>query len=175
MAYFIVDTETDGAFAPDYSMISFACVKVDEELKTTFKATLRPISDKYDPEALQVSGFSREETLEFEDPEVVMKDFVKWLGKETKGSSAIFLSDNNGFDWSFMNYYLHKFAGKNPFGWSSRRIGDIYCGAVKDLSKNNVWKMLRVTKHSHDPLDDAMGNAEAFLSFTKDLEIKVKL
>jgi DNA polymerase III epsilon subunit-like protein len=172
MAYFIVDVETDGAYAPEYSMISFACIKIDKELQTFYKGEICPISDKYDEGALAVSGLSREETLKFRKAEEVMPEFVKWLKSVTK-STPVFVSDNNGFDWSFMNYYLHHFAGKNPFGWSSRRIGDIYCGAVCDLSKNSEWKKLRQTKHSHDPLDDVRGNAEAFIAIAEKFNLKL--
>jgi hypothetical protein len=55
--------------------------------------------------------------------------------------------------------------GHNPFGWSSRRIGDLYCGLVKDSRAQ--WKYLRKTKHTHHPVDDAKGNAEALLAMQK--------
>ena len=49
----------------------------------------------------------------------------------------------------------------NPFGFSGRRIGDLYCGFVNDTWAK--WKHLRKTRHSHNPVDDAKGNAEALL------------
>ena len=73
----------------------------------------------------------------------------------------IFVSDNLAFDWQFINYYFHRFFGRNPFGFSGRRIGDLYAGMVKDASKASDWKKYRVTKHTHNPVDDAKGNAEA--------------
>ena len=45
------------------------------------------------------------------------------------------LADNFAFDWQFINYYFHRFLGRNPFGFSGRRIGDLYAGLVKDASK----------------------------------------
>ena len=27
----------------------------------------------------------------------------------------MFISDNNGFDWQFINWYFHHFTGSNPF------------------------------------------------------------
>jgi hypothetical protein len=69
------------------------------------------------------------------------------------------------FDWQFINYYFHRFLGRNPFGFSGRRIGDLYAGLVKDAYKANDWKKYRVTKHSHNPVDDARGNAEALKKF----------
>ena len=67
-------------------------------------------------------------------------------------------------------YYFHVFYGSNPFGWSSRRIGDLYCGMVKDTFAQ--WKHLRVTKHTHHPVDDARGNAEVLLKM-KEMGLKI--
>lgn len=63
MAYIMVDVETDGPIPGDYSMISFGAVLVDEQLDKTFYGQLKPISEQYIPEALAVSGFTRQETL----------------------------------------------------------------------------------------------------------------
>jgi hypothetical protein len=69
---------------------------------------------------------------------------------------------------------MHKYCGKNVFGFSGRRIGDLYCGLVKDASKNQEWKRkYRITKHTHNPVDDAMGNAEALLTMQK-LGLRIK-
>jgi len=64
-----------------------------------------------------------------------MKKFDEWIKKVSIGK-PIFISDNPAFDWQWINYYFHKYLNKNPFGFSARRIGDIYCGMVKDASKN---------------------------------------
>jgi hypothetical protein len=43
---------------------------------------------------------------------------------------------------------------------------------VKDASKATEWKKFRITKHTHNPVDDAVGNAEALLKF-KELGLKM--
>ena len=48
----------------------------------------------------------------------------------------MFVSDNNGFDWQFVNWYFHAFLGENPFGHSSTNLGSLYKGLVKDFKKN---------------------------------------
>lgn len=168
----MVDIEADGPIPGDYSMVCFGAVLVKEPLQNTFYAKLKPISEKWVPEALTVSGFTREETLQFEDPKTAMENFAVWLGKHTKGS-PMFISDNNGFDWQFINWYFHHFLGRNPFGFSSTNLGSLYKGAVKDTFKN--FKHLRTTKHTHNPVDDAMGNAEAFLKIIQSFDIKINL
>lgn len=160
MSYFSVDIEADGPAPGLYSMISFGAVLVEPGLNRTFYAELKPISDRWVPESLSVSGFTREQTMEFVEPLAAMTQFEEWINQNTKGR-PIFIADNPGFDFSFINYYFHAFLGRNPFGFSSRRIGDLYCGAKLDAFAK--WKHLRETRHSHNALDDAKGNAEAIL------------
>ena len=171
MSIIMVDIESDGPIPGDYSMISFGAVLVKEDLSESFYGKIKPISDKWIPEALAVSGFSREETLQFEEPEKVMNDFADWL-KEVDRSRPMFFSDNNGFDWQFINWYFIHFTGKNPFGFSSSNLGSLYKGMVKDTFTN--FKHLRKTKHTHNPVDDAMGNAEALIHMKKEMGLKIK-
>lgn len=172
MSIFIVDAETDGPAPGLFSMVSFAAVKVDEELKTTFFAKTKPISEKWIPEALAISNISREEHLSYPEPKIAMFDFFDWIKKHSKGR-PVFLSDNLAFDWSFLNYYFHAYVGENPFGFSGRRIGDIYSGFEKDLFAASAWKKYRITSHTHNPVDDAIGNAEAFLTICKQNAVKI--
>jgi len=168
----MVDIESDGPIPAEYSMICFGAVIVDEPLNSTFYGKLKPVSDQWIPDALKVSGFPREEILQFDDPQAVMENFSKWLTLYCK-NQPIFISDNNGFDWQFINYYFYRFLGKNPFGYSSTNLGSIYKGLVKDTSKN--FKHLRKTTHTHNPVDDVLGNAEALLYMKKEMGLKIGL
>ena len=42
------------------------------------------------------------------------------------------------------------------------------------LYSEKKFKHLRVTKHTHDPMDDAKGNAEAMLSMIAQHDLKIK-
>ena len=172
MSYFMVDIESDGPIPGDYSMICFGAVVVEPELTRTFYGRLRPISQDWIPEALAVRGYSREETECFDDPKKVMPQFANWIGQESKGR-PFFVSDNNGFDWQFVNWYFHHFVGDNPFGFSSMNLGSLYKGLVRNTFK--TFKHLRRTKHTHNPVDDAIGNAEAMLSLINEFDLKIKL
>ena len=171
MTYVMVDVEADGRIPGDYSMISLGAVIVEPALDRTFYGRLKPISDNWLPDALAVSGFGRAETLDFDDPKGVMEMFAGWLAREIRGR-PVFISDNNGFDWQFINWYFWHFTVANPFGHSSVNLGSLYKGLVKDTSQN--FKHLRKTRHSHHPVDDAKGNAEALLAM-KDMGLKIKL
>lgn len=160
MTYVMVDVETDGPIPGDYSMVCIGAVIVEPGLSRSFYGQLKPISDRFMPEALSVSSFSREVCLAFEAPEIVMQRFHDWLSENCK-KRMLFVSDNNGFDWQFMNWYFHHFLGENPFGFSSTNLGSLYKGFERDTFVN--FKHLRETKHTHHPVDDARGNAEALL------------
>src|SRR5262245_66258942 len=100
MAYVMVDVEADGPIPGDYSMISFGAVLVKEGLEQTFYGRLKPISERWIPDALAISGFSREETLAFEDPKTVMEEFNSWIKDLTKGR-AFFISEDTGFEYYY--------------------------------------------------------------------------
>ena len=167
----VVDVEADGDLLGTNSMVCFGAVIVEDGLKRTFYGKTRPISDIYNPEALAVSGFSREQHETFDDPKEVMTAFYEWLKDNINGKPTL-ISDNNGFDASWINWYFIKYLGKNPFGWSSRRITDLICGFEKDAYFK--WKWMRDTPHTHFPIDDAKGNAEVLLKYiAKGLKLKI--
>ncbi|HEY6178638.1 MAG TPA: exonuclease domain-containing protein [Kofleriaceae bacterium] len=172
MSYVMVDIEADGPVPGLYSMISFGAVLVTPALDQTFYGQLRPISEAWVPEALAVSGFSRAQCEAFDDPREVMARFAEWIAAHA-GRRPIFISDNNGFDWSFINYYFHRFLNKNPFGHSSQNLGSLYKGVVKDAFAS--FKHLRMTAHTHHPVDDARGNAEALLRIKHEFGLKIAL
>lgn len=159
----VVDVESDGPCPGLYSMVCFGAVVVDKNLNKIFEGKIKPISNKFCQQSLSISGYTRQQHEKFDEPVDVMHKFYEWIIQSTK--SPIFISDNNGYDWQFINYYFHAFYGKNPFGWSSRRISDLWCGYKNDMHAK--WKNMRKTKHTHNPVDDALGNAEALLEMKR--------
>lgn len=91
MTCVMVDVESDGPIPGDYSMVCFGAIIVEPALNRTFYGQLKPISDKWIPSALKVSGFTREETLQFNDPAAVMAKFRDWI-KENSDDRAMFIS-----------------------------------------------------------------------------------
>ncbi len=155
-----IDCESDGPCPGMHSLVCFGAVIVEAGLQRTFYAELKPISDIYIPEALAISGFTREQHLKFPDPRDAMQNFEIWLNKNVEGRPVCW-SDNNSYDMGFLNYYFWQQLGRNPFGWSSANLGSFYKGLRKDTYA--TFKHLRDTKHTHNPVDDAKGNAEALL------------
>ncbi|HUT90474.1 MAG TPA: hypothetical protein VMY37_13315 [Thermoguttaceae bacterium] len=172
MSYIMVDIEADGPIPGDYSMVCFGAIVVEPSLAKTFYGQLKPISDNWVPAAIQVAGFSRRQTLEFDDPKEIMQRFADWVRAESLGR-PMFIADTGGFDWQFINWYFHHFLGDNPFGHSSTSLGSLYEGVVKDTYSS--FRHLRKTPHTHHPLDDARGNAEALLAIRDRHGLRIKL
>lgn len=50
----------------------------------------------------------------------------------------------------------------NSFGHSGRGISDFWACLNRNWSDTQGWKRFRSTDHDHNPVNDAMGNVEAF-------------
>lgn len=165
MTWFSVDVEANGPAPGLYSMTSIGVVAVRGELDETFYVELQPLPEASSiEEALAVGGMSLEYLAEHgTDPAAAMADLARWL-EDTSDGRAVLVSDNPGFDAGFVSYYFALFGIENPFGHSARRIGDLYSGLKGDSFQSSAWKDLRSTEHTHNALDDAIGNAEALRS-----------
>lgn len=168
MQHVVVDIETNGAYPPKYSMVSIGAVH-NENPSNTFYAELKPIGDAYQDEAYAVNGFTHEQVQRFENPAAVMFRFRKWV-EDIRGAHEriLFVSDTTSFDFSFVNYYLWEFTGANPFGHAPLSIHNVYKGLTGNF-KQNIYA-LRDTRHTHNALDDAKGNQEAFAKVEKMME-----
>ena len=99
-----------------------------------------------------------------------MRSFANWI--EILGTQrVVFWSDNPAFDWQWINHGFAEAGIRNPFGFSARRIGDLYAGLKKSPGNSQGWKKYRKTSHDHDPLNDALGNAEAMLAILEQNEL----
>lgn len=148
MSLIFVDCEADGPCPGKGFLTEFGAVEY--ESRETYHAILR-----YKSERERVAIFL---------------DFRGWLIQFK--DSPIFVSDNPAFDWQWINHGFHHTIGSNPFGYSARRIGDFYAGVVGDYWQASKWKKFRQTKHDHNPVHDAMGNAEAFKQIMDLLRLK---
>jgi hypothetical protein len=163
----IVDCEASGPCPTCGDLIEFAAIAEDGRSFTSDKFS--PMFDKFDPGAYHALKLTRAEhiayTGSFNDEAA---RFQEWLGQFER---CTFWSDNPAFDWQWINWLFHSNGLGNPFGFSARRIGDLYAGLTGDIKNHTKWKKFRKTKHTHDPLDDARGNLEAFEHIRKTFKI----
>lgn len=147
-------------------MVSFGAVVLEDGLERTFYGETAPISETWVPEALAVSGVTRDQHLAFRDPETTMRAFDAWC-REVSPQRVIAVSDNPAYDFSWLSFYLWKFTGGCVLGHSARRIPDLYGGFLRDAGRGREFRKLRQTSHTHNPVDDAKGNAEALLAMAR--------
>lgn len=166
--YISVDIEASGPFPPDYSMLSIGAVVVGNPF-VKFYRELKPISDGFTKEALEVSGFSMEQARENgKDPATAMRDFAEWVEKLSSKGKPKFVGYPAGFDWQFVNYYFLKYLGRNPFGMAPVDIRSVYFGMFPaengfTIRKKDIKNKLGVSAmHTHNALDDAEEQAQIF-------------
>lgn len=163
-----VDIETSGPIPVEYSMLSIGACLVDAPA-TKFERTLKPLNRNADPEALAVTGFTLEELeLSGMEPRQAMTEFDSWVKAACDGDAMpIFVGLNAPFDWSFVNYYFHKFCGTNPFGFTALDIKAYYMGATGSSWRNTRSSAMAAQLHptqsgNHSALQDAKYQAELF-------------
>lgn len=84
-----------------------------------------------------------------------------WLRSVCGRISPAMVSDNIADDFMWIAGLFDRADMDNPFGHSGRRISDD-AGLTGRFGNTQAWKRLRVTPHDHNPVNDAMGNVEAF-------------
>jgi DNA polymerase III epsilon subunit-like protein len=68
-----------------------------------------------------------------------MKRFSAWANElASQGETLVFVGFNAPFDWSFVNYYFHKYLGRNPFGFTALYIKAYYMGDRLHVVANPV-------------------------------------
>lgn len=161
-----IDVETAGPIPGEFSLLSIgACDAYDDS--RSFSVELKPINANADPKALEVTGLSLEALMERgETPEAAMAAFGAWAQSLAGEDGAlVFVGFNAPFDWSFINYYFHRYTGANPFGFTALDIKALYMGATgcawTDTRSSQIAKHLNpVRRGDHDALHDAKYQAE---------------
>lgn len=166
-AYISVDIEAAGPVPGEYSMLSLGACLV-ESPETTFYAELRPLNERFVPDALTVAGFSLERLNEVgREPAEVMAALRDWVAGTTGKRRAVFVGFNAAFDWAFVNWYFHVFLGINPFGMGALDIKAYYMGLSgvtwAETSSSLLPGHFRSSQpQTHNALDDAIAQAEIF-------------
>ena len=179
-AYFSADVETDGPIPGPFSMLSFSLVYAGsfdgrkfnrpKDYATSIYMELKPISDKFELEALKINGLDRSRlSQEGQDPERAMTEACRWIKQISGSFEPVLVAYPLSFDWTWLYWYFIKFSiDGSPFNYS--RCYDLKTAlAVKaaiPISKarrSQLPSFLRSTcKHTHHARDDAIEQAEIF-------------
>ncbi|KRD22939.1 MULTISPECIES: hypothetical protein [unclassified Streptomyces] len=175
--YISVDVEADGPIPGPYSLLSLGAAVAGRQdadgftaadpARRTFYRELRPISDRFVPEALAVSGLDRGRLLrEGRDPARALAEFSGWVREVGAGAQPVMCGYPASYDWTFLYWYLIRFTGESPFGHSGcldmKTLYAVKAGVpLRAVAKRTMpAELLPRRPHTHHALDDAVEQAE---------------
>jgi len=158
-----VDVETSGPTPGTGSLLSVgACLVADPA--QTFYRELQPIDGlPWDRATERVHGLTRAHLAAAGiAPAAAMADLVGWVAAVApEPARPVFVGFNAPFDWMFVADYLHRFAGRNPFGHGALDLKALYMGRHgiarwAETTQEHVRRAHPVTERgTHHALDDA--------------------
>jgi hypothetical protein len=120
--YIAVDVEADGPIPGPYSMLSLGMAAVGYP-DCSFYTEIRPISERFQPQALVVTGMDRDRLLR-EAPlaEHAMEAAARWVNDLRNIGRPVFLAAPAVWDGMFVHWYFMNFVGRSPFGQTGSGI-----------------------------------------------------
>ena len=176
--YFSADVETDGPIPGRYSMLAVGIVLAGTFDGRVFRRPtreeslyleLRPISEDFEEEALQINGLDRRRLLaEGLQPDEAMRTLSTWIHSHAGGGDAVLVAYPLSFDWTWLYWYFMAFTGASPFNHSrcfdiktayAVKAGVPIAGAGR---AKLAPELVPEGVHTHHALDDAREQAEIF-------------
>jgi DNA polymerase III alpha subunit (gram-positive type) len=179
--YVSVDIETDGPIPGPHSMLEIgaAAFSAKGEPFSYFHGILKPLEGAA-PHPETLKWWTEEMGPRYQylldngkDPAQTMINFAAWVA--TLPGIPVFVAYPAGFDFTFVYWYLRKFAGHSPFSFSAldiktfamatmkKRLG--YRGATKKNMPKS-WFPIDI-KHTHCAIDDAIEQGMLFLNILR--------
>ncbi|PAY08289.1 exonuclease [Bradyrhizobium sp. UFLA03-84] len=179
-SYFSADVETDGPIPGPFSILSFAIVYAGsfdgrtfirpQSYDKVFYRELKPISNAFQQEALDVNGLDRAKLcVEGLSPEVAMTEAFQWINANSSGAKPVLVAYPLSFDWTWLYWYFIQFCKDgSPFDYS--RCFDIKTALavkagipVSQAGRSRLDPALSSKRpHTHHAVDDAIEQAEIF-------------
>jgi hypothetical protein len=176
--YISTDVETDGPIPGPHSMLSLgsAAYTADKRLLSTFSANLETLPGaSAHPETAAWWATQPEAwaacRADLEPPESVMKRYADWV--DAQPGKPVFVAYPAGFDFLFVYWYLIRFAGRSPFGFSALDMKSFAMAVLRrDYRASTKAAMPRRwfddLPHSHVALDDAIEQGALFCNMLQD-------
>jgi hypothetical protein len=180
-----IDVETDGPAPGVNSMLALgaACFAGDGEMVGTWYSTLRPLegarADKgtMDWWASQPDAWA-EVTRDQRDPFTAMTGFVDACDKMYADLHVklIAVAWPAAFDFAFVNYYCHRFAGRNPLGFACLDIRSYanglarhpdYYGLREAQIRELAGPVDKTGLRPHVAVDDAIEQGRLFMALRR--------
>lgn len=188
--YFSVDVETDGPIPGPHSMLSYGCAAFDEDARriATFESNLLTLPGAA-PDPDTMAWWGKPENAEAwkacrenpEDPASSMTRFIEWVesvpgverGQHGGVKNAVFVAYPSGFDFTFMYWYMIRFAKRSPFSFSSLDTKTFAMALLgqrfRETTKKSFPKRWGSKRpHTHKALDDAIEQGELFMNMLRE-------
>ncbi|CAB3778347.1 hypothetical protein LMG28138_00458 [Pararobbsia alpina] len=177
--YVSTDVEADGPIPGPHSMLSFASAAytADKQLIATFSANLEtlpgasahPIQEawwKTQPDAWAACR------LNLQAPETALPAYVAWV--EKLPGKPVFVAYPAGFDFTYMFWYMMRFAQRCPFSWSALDIKTLAFAMTGLPYRKSIKPRLPASwfdphPHTHVALDDAIEQGALFCNMLAEL------
>ena len=177
--YVSTDIESDGPIPGPNSMLSFASAayQADKTLLDTFSANLETLPGAV-PDPVTAAWWKQHADayaaarINPEPPDRAMRRYHEWLKKLP--DKPVFVAYPAGFDFTFVYWYLHRFAGESPFSHSALDIKTLAMALLRlpyrDATKRNMPRRWFDSRpHTHVALDDAIEQGALFCNMLAEL------
>ena len=176
--YVSVDIESDGPIPGPHSMLSLGSAAYTEDCErvSTFSmnlellegATGHPDNMAWWGENQAAWEASRREPR---PPAEAMPEYAEWL--EDLPGRPVFVGYPAAWDFMFVQWYLHRFAGRSPFGHSALDIRSYAMAVLREpywrISKSTMpERWIPEARHTHVAVDDAIEQGELFCNILGD-------
>lgn len=161
--YVSIDIEADGPAPGLNSMLALgaAAFTPEGELHGTWYNTFIPLWDaqqnadtmawwRTQPEAWEEVNRNRQH------PGLVLREFAKWC--ENLPGKPVVVAKPAAYDFAWVNYYLWRFAKRNPLGFSCKDMGSYADGTgFTQRALKDIWMSVdRTGLRPHVAVDDAI-------------------
>jgi hypothetical protein len=176
--YFCTDIETDGPCPGLNSMLSLATAvySPEKELLDTFSVNLETLPEA-SPNPVTTAWWKNwpeawaECRKDLQKPEEALPKYVAWIN--SFDCKPVFVAYPAGFDFTFVYYYMHRFAGGSPFKCVSICIRTYAMAVLKREFQETTRETMPKSwfdpdlPHTHIALDDALEQGALFCNILK--------
>lgn len=170
--YVSTDVEADGPIPGQNSMLSFgsAAYTADKKLLGTFSANLETLPGASpDPKTAKWWATQPEAWAacrrDQRRPEDALREYAAWLN--ALPGKPVFVGYPATYDFLFVQWYLVRFAGESPFGFSALDIKSYAMAMLKTSFRESTKRRMPAQwfdphPHTHIALDDAIEQGALF-------------
>jgi DNA polymerase III alpha subunit (gram-positive type) len=178
--YVSIDIETDGPAPGLNSMLALgAAAFVKGEQWSTFYAKLNPLQGASpNPDTAtwwdQNPEAKREVEIDRIPADVAMREFAVWVDElPGKQRDKVAVAWPAAYDFAFVNWYAHRFVGRNPLGFACVDIRSYanglarqpsYYGLKEEAVNALAGEIDKTGLRDHVAVDDAIGQGRLFVA-----------